>query len=243
MRTLSTFFLIIFICQSNICQGQLYFDKKPYNPIYSEIQFAHLPDPEASRKGHIFFNIKRDSYNQFATARSIEALQKIVIPNLPIRYPKNKYHFTDHQILEEELVSASGSQLKSISDTLFVAITATRNLSKWSWRKFSMILRPVGTDTLYKGYVASISTLRSSNLIYDYLLKADSVHLALKATYGPDLDQVHSTFGWPARASSLLLPINELLPRQHYLVSGLDVNKFNIAITKTGITMYSQIKQ
>lgn len=244
MKTIHTITLSLaaLIFWTGNCWAQLYFDKQPYHPVYSEIQFAHLPDPDAGSKGHLFFIIKKDKYDQFTRARSNEALIKQIIPQLPARYHRGKYHFTHHQVIEEELVSASGAQLKSISDTLFVALTATRNVRRWSWRKFARTLRPLGTDTLYRGYVASSAKLQPARIIYDYELATDSVSVKLKAKYGPNIEQTYSTFGWPAISNSLILPVNELLPRLHYLVHGLDSRNFNIMLTKGGVTMYSGIK-
>lgn len=235
-------YFIAIILLSKCAKAQLYFDKQPYNSIYSEVQFADLPDPEAQRKGHVFFIIKQEVYDNFARGRSLELLKQKVLPFLPTKFVSVPYIFTNYQVNVENLVSANHQSFKSLSDTLFVNITAIRNKKCWSWRSFSRKLCPVGTDTLYQGHVVSALKLQPSRIIYDLNLFCDNASVMLTAKHGSPIVGEHSTFGFAADKQSLTLPINELLPRQHYLVHKFQITDFNIALTREGITMYTPVK-
>lgn len=222
-------------------KAQIFNDLGPASKIYNKVQYAKLPDAATGKKGHAFFNVSYDDYKKTSLAATEKILLDELAPFFSAKLAGSKFLYTDYQLVGDGISTSNNPANKKLIDTALFLVTATKNKQKWSWRSFKRILVPISTDTIYHVKASSLNSVQRTEIVYLFQLKNEklNIHVSRGSNVVVEREVLPST---QIYTDALLLPVNELLIRQHYLLNSITPENINVMKTPDSVVMYSAIK-
>jgi hypothetical protein len=171
--------LTIILCSTLLItsNAQIFSNKNPINKYFSNIEYAHLPEPEINKSGIILYTCDSAFINIFLRNQGSYIINELNSTLYKEKFRKSKYRYRNYVIHFNVINYTSQNAFTKLTNSISFEIVATKIKRKFRLRHFKLVDDSLSTEIIYNGEIQSSCQFKFGKEKLNKKLSFDSASL------------------------------------------------------------------